>query len=145
MQPAAGMRALLVVLLLVITGCDEPAGAGQRDQVSRQRDSFVFEMPRADIVDALRGVLAEQGYELIENRGETMRTKARPAPNGGTQEYAVHFLELRKQHGYMVQLVHLTRDADGTVAWSMRDEDREWELIQRADPDAAYAIMNKRP
>lgn len=136
------MRAL-VLLLLFVVGCGETAGGVGRDYVTRHRDAFVFESPRADVVDALRGVLAEQGFELIENRGETMRTKTKPDPNGGTQEYAIHFLELKKKRGFMVQLVHLTKAADGTVASSYRDEEREWELIQRADPDAAYEIMSK--
>ncbi len=132
-----------VLLFVVAIGCDETAGGVRDDYVTRHRDAFIYEMPRADIVDAVRGVLAEQGYELIENRGDSMRTKIRPDGQGRTQEYVVHFLELKKKHGFMVQLVHVTKEADGMVASSYRDEDREWELIQRADPDAAYEIMSK--
>ena len=136
------MRAL-VLLLLFVVACDETAGGVRHDYVTRHRDAFVFEMPRADVVDALRGLLAEQGYELIENRGDSMRTKIRTDGQGRTQEYVVHFLDLKKKHGFMVQLVHVTKETDGMVASSYRDEDREWELIQRADPDAAYEIMSK--
>jgi hypothetical protein len=71
------------------------------------------------------------------------RPRVPPAPNKRFDEYAIHVVDLRWRTGFTVQLVKISRNPDGSVDVSYRDDKLEWELIQRADPDRAADIMAK--
>lgn len=133
---------LFVVIALLLTGCDysETSDSVREKYVDRHRDTFVFEGAARDrVTTPLRELLAEHGFELPDIAPNATTVHAKRKRTG--EEYAVHFIQLRQRVGFTIQLVKIMRDANGEVTSSYRDVDLEWELIQRADPDRALAIM----
>jgi hypothetical protein len=138
------LRFLLVIALLA--GCDhsETSSDVREKYVARHRDTFVFEGASRDhVMEPLRVLLAEHGYPVLDAPANAtmLATKRRMLANGESEEYAVHFIKLRQRPAFTVQLVKISRDAKGEIWSSYRDEALEWELIQRAEPDRALAIM----
>jgi len=132
---------LCALTLVLAAGCDETSEGVRHSYVERHRDSFVY-YNRPRTLAALKSVLAEDGYELVDAPLTSNELHTAPRSVGDDSvEIAVHVLDLKLRTGFLVELVHITRDKSGTVTASRRDQDLEWELIQRADPDGALAIM----
>jgi hypothetical protein len=137
------MKLGLFVIALVLAGCDhsETSSDVHHKYVARHRDTFVFEGASRDhVIAPLRALLAERGFELGDVRPDatSVTTELRARTR---EEYVVHFIALRQRPAFTIQLVKVTRDTDDEVVSSVRDEELEWELIQRAEPDRALAIM----
>jgi hypothetical protein len=133
--------------LCLVTGCygceDSAEGVRQR-YVTSHRDTFTFTSgTRARIEGPLGDLLHEQGYTLERAPVGADKLVAKRQVKGHAEEYVVHFIDLRTRAELRIELVHLSYNADGTVASSYRDTDLEWELIQRVEPDRALAIMNE--
>lgn len=131
---------LLILSLFTLAACDETSESVRHDYVDRHSDAFLYEGTTHDyVMVAVRSVLGERGYTVspTEEAGgfKAMRTGKSP------DEYSVHVVDLRWRRGFMVQLLHISRDKDGNVTSSYRDDKLEWEVIQRADPDKALQIM----
>jgi hypothetical protein len=147
--PGLVFTLLALLALSLATACEETSTQVHHAYLDRHRDAYVYEgADRARVIAPLRGLLAERGYELIEDRStrasganhETLHTRPRVRGAGAT-EYVVHVIPLRLRPAFVVQLVQITRDGDGEVVSSVRDDGLEWELIQRADPDGALEII----
>jgi len=136
-----------IILALALAACDETAEGVRRNYVDRHSDAFLYQGTTHDyVLHALRGVMDDQGMDVVATEDPLMFkavSRAAAAPNRRHDEYAVHIVDLRWRKGFMVQLVKITREPDGSVYTSYRDDQLEWELIQRADPDRAAEIMAK--
>lgn len=134
----AGSTVLLFVLLFA--GCQETSEQVRTHYVDRHQDTFVFELRDRDrVVGLARELLAEHGFRFEDSADpNTLRTTLHRRVR-----YAVHVLPLRQRPGFLVQLVRMDHDADGAVLGTQRDEQLEWQLIQRADPDRALTIMEQ--
>ena len=130
-----------LLLATACNACDETASVVQHDYVERHQEEFVFMIPRDQLLAALSDLLADKGLSLVDAppTATTLHT-TRARRNGYDEEYAIHLLPLRSG-GMMVQLVSIGRDDQGKIFSSQRDPDFEWDLIQRAEPDRALAIM----
>ena len=141
------IRLCLCALVLALTvtacsACDETSSGVSHDYVQRHREAFAYEIPRDQLLAALRDLLADKGMTLVDAPpGATTLHTTAAREGGGTDEYAVHLLPLRSGE-MMVQLVLISRDDKGQIVSSLRDEELEWQLVQRAEPDRALAIMN---
>ena len=118
--------------------CGETSTTVQRDYVAREREAFVFQVPRDKLIAELRSVLADRGDDLVEAdpAAATLHTKLRRE-----HDYVIHIVELRD--GRAVHIVHQTFNAAGEVLEGVAALDLEWELAQRAEPDRAIAIMRE--
>jgi hypothetical protein len=118
--------------------CGETSTTVQREYVAREREAFVFEVPRDKLIAELRGVLADRGDELVEAdpAAATLHTKLRR-----DHDYVIHIIELRQ--GCVVHIIHRTFNGAGEVLEGRIADDLEWELAQRAEPDRAIAIMRE--
>ncbi len=140
------MRSFIIFSLLAIAGCnDETADGVRHNYVDRHSDAFVYEgTTHEHVLAAVRSVLADGGYELVPGESpDVFTTTNHAAAKKHSDEYVVHVVDLRWRRGFLVQLVKVTRDSDGLVTSSGRDDKLEWEIIQRADPDRAVDIMAK--
>lgn len=134
------MRPFLILSLLTLAACDETSEGVRHAYVDRHADSFVYEgTTQEHVMSSLKSVLDERGYTVspTEEPGAFKALRLGKSPD----EYSVHFVNLRWRKGFLVQLVHVSRDKEGGVSSSYRDDKLEWELIQRADPDRAVEIM----
>lgn len=126
--------------LLLLAGCPESSEQVRTHYVDRHHDTFVFELRDRDrVIGLARELLAEHGFRLEDAAGSTT---LRTAPHRRVV-YAVHLVPLRQRPGFLVQLVRMHHDDEGAVTSSGRDEELEWQLIQRAEPDRALAIMER--
>jgi len=139
------MRPFLILFLLSVVACDETSEGVRRNYIDRHRESFIFEGTTKDyVLGVLRGVMEDEGHEVLPTEdGSTFKTTSIKDAGGRDENYTIRFVDLRWRKGFRVHLMHITRNPDGSVWSSYRDEKLEWELIQRADPDRAETILSK--
>ena len=126
----------LPLLLVFATACDQTPVEVQHDYLDRHRDAFVFQVGRDKLVTELRALLGDSGLTLADDTGADLHSSRR----ADGVELSIHLVPVA-HGGTLVHIVELHRDASGNVTSSARDEAREWELAQLAEPDRALAIM----
>ncbi|MEO8702512.1 MAG: hypothetical protein ABI867_20880 [Kofleriaceae bacterium] len=143
-MPSLARFAFLLVFMVGCYSCEDSAEGVRQRYVTSHRDTFTFTSgTRARLAQPLSDLLAEKGYTLEPAPVTADKLVAKRQNKKTSEEYVVHLIDLRQRAELMVQLVHVTYAADGTVESSDRDTELEWQLIQRVDPDRALAIMNE--
>ena len=136
---------LSVALMLLLTACtNDPTENSEvvHDRyLDRHEDTFLID-DRNRAVDALQGVLAEEGYELVPTeRSDVFRTDKK-TEGKSTTELSIHMLTMLDKT-MLTQVMEITRDETGKVTHKLRRDDLEWLVAQRAEPDRALALMRK--
>jgi hypothetical protein len=136
-----------VIGLFACVACDETSSGVRDSYLQRHRDTFVFHVPRARLVEGVRTLFAERGLALIEpTTADTFHTTAEKTLYGAAREYNIHLLPIRS--GALVRISSSDRDAQGKIVDSTdRYTDLEWTLAERLEPDRTLDIAeeaNKR-
>jgi len=133
------------VLLIALAGCyNDPTESSEvvHDRfMDRHEDTFLID-DRARAIDALQGVLAEEGYELVPTERPDWYRTDNKMEQKSTTECSIHVLTMLDKT-MLVQIMEITRDESGKVTHKARREDLEWLAAQRAEPDRALALMRK--
>lgn len=149
LQIATGMRLsiflLVVVLCVLAVACEhdprESSEVVRERYVDRHADTFTLR-DRTKVVEALKGVLEEEGYELAPtDRADHFKSSIKPAYKANEQ-LSIHLLGIM-DGTVLVQIMEVTRDDKGEVTSKKQRTDLEWLVAQRAEPDRALALMKK--
>jgi hypothetical protein len=128
--------------LLACNACDETSGGVHADYLRRHRETFVFRVPQARIVEGLRGLFAERGLELLAPAtGDTLQTSRGEPSYDATTEYTIHLIATRS--GTLVRMTRSRVDRDGKISSASEAEDLPWQLAERLEPDRALAITEE--
>ncbi len=135
----------LALLLVFAAACTYDSTESSKDvhdrYLDRHTDTFVI-TDRTRAVDALQGVLAEEGYELVPTEQPTTFRTDQKMDRSSTEELSIHLLSLLDK-GVLVQIMEVRRDETGKVTGKSRRDDLEWLVAQRAEPDRALELMRK--
>ena len=137
------MRPILILLLFTF-GCErtETSQDVRERYLARHTDTFTFK-DRARTIEAVRGALAEQGFELVATESPNrFASSIRSESYDTTGEYSIHLVELL-DHSLLLQMMKISRGKDGHVINTYRNDELEWIVAQRAEPDRALALMRK--
>jgi len=137
------MRLLLPVLLAA--GCvndpTENSEVVRARYVERHADTFTLR-DKQKIVDSLKGVLAEEGYELAPTDKEDVFKTDVKQRYKATSELSIHVIRIM-DGSMLVQIMEISRDDKGEVSEKKQRTDLEWLVAQRTEPDRALAVMKK--
>ncbi len=137
---------IVVLASLAFTACDETSEGVRQNYVDRQRDGFVYEGTTHDhVVNALRTLFSDYGYTVTagDSPGSFITSTHNKGAGRWFEHYRIRIVDLRWRTGFTVEILHLEHGKDGNDPTTYRDDNLEWELIQRADPDRAVDIMAK--
>jgi hypothetical protein len=135
----------IALLLLLAAGCvndpTENSEMVRERYVERHADTFTLRDP-AKIMESIKSVLAEEGYELVATeKPNHFKTDAKARYKSKT-ELSIHLLGIM-DGTRLVQIMEVTRDETGEVSEKKHRTDLEWLVAQRTEPDRALAVMKK--
>jgi hypothetical protein len=110
--------------------------------VDRHADTFPL-TDRAKAMDALKDVLAEEGYELVATTSENKWKTSLKHRYKSTEELSITLIVL-VDASLILQIFEITRNEKTTEVESRKQRlDLEWVVVQRAEPDRALALKRK--
>ena len=140
----ARVACTIVCLFVPLLACESsPAGARQQ-HIESERDTFVYRVPAQELYDQARLLLAERGHDLPPAIAPVDTTVESPwvGPARHQKRFLLRIIRVDKGE-FMVHLIGQSRGEDGSVFFSDRWDDLEWELIQRVEPARAVDIARK--
>jgi hypothetical protein len=109
--------------------------------VDRHTDTFTLR-DRTKVIDALRSVLEEEGFELAPTERADRYTSSIKPRYKESEQLSIHILGIM-DGTVLVQIMEVTRDEKGEVTEKQHRTDLEWLVAQRAEPDRALDVMRK--
>jgi hypothetical protein len=140
MRRAVPILALICLSLPALACESSPAGARQQ-HIDSARDTFVFRAPAQRLYDQARALLGERGHALPAGPAPVDTTIESPwvGPAHHQKRFLVRIIRVDDGR-HLVHLIGQSRGEDGTVFFSERWRELEWELIQRVEPARAVDI-----